>query len=219
MHFLAVYCCMSKGWMNETWGQRRRGCSEPGRHWRFLCKALLYRQKFEDKLTLLGARDVYGLHKYSNKGGIRTAAQNLYNQRWINHDFYSDCETFTQQSSGWQDKSLMSHRNRILPLIIPSFLLSQAPSLFSSAAVSQRLPPFSRESDGVCPTGQPFSTHHAHHFLSSFPLVCSFHLFWPVRSPSNTPPVPFYLCGGGVSRKEQGCFRGVAPMFLSQMLC
>lgn len=53
--------------------------------------------------------------------------------------------------------------------------------------------PFSRQSDRVCPTGQPFSTHHAHHFLSSFPPVCFFHLFWPVHSPSTTPRKPFYL--------------------------
>ena len=79
----------------------------------------------------------------------------------------------------------------------PSLLLSKAPSLslVLSAVVSLCVfHPFSRQSDRVCPTGQPFSTHHAHHFLSSFPPVCFFHLLWPVTSLSNAPHISLYLC-------------------------
>ena len=68
-------------------------------------------------------------------------------------------------------------------------------SFLSSAVISLSVfHPFSKQSDRVCPTGQPFSTHHAHHFLSSFPLVCFFHLLWPVHLPSTTPHKPFHLC-------------------------
>lgn len=97
----------------------------------------------------------------------------------------------------------------MLTPIIPSFLLSEAPSVFSplqaSPSVSQ---PFSRESAGVRPTAPPFSARHAHHFLSSLPPVRCVHLLWPVRSPSNAPPVPFYLCGGGGGVSWSG-----APVF------
>lgn len=94
---------------------------------------------------------------------------------------------------GW-----LSQSNRILTLIIILLLLFCALSVSPSCPLCSHLSlcvfhPFSRQSDRVCPTGQPFSTHHAHHFLSSFPPVCFFHLFWPVHSPSTTPRKPFYL--------------------------
>lgn len=98
-----------------------------------------------------------------------------------------------------QGKPWLSRGNSNLTSIIIFLLLSRALSLVLvlSAVIAPSLSvfhPFSRQSDRVCPTGQPFSTHHAHHFLSSFPLVCFFHLLWPVHSPSTTPHKPFYLC-------------------------
>lgn len=97
-----------------------------------------------------------------------------------------------------QGKAWLSRGSSILTLIV-IFLLLSSHALSLSCPLCSHLSvsvfhPFSRQSDRVCPTGQPFSTHHAHHFLSSFPPVCFFHLLWPVHSPSATLHKPFYSC-------------------------
>lgn len=49
--------------------------------------------------------------------------------------------------------------------------------------------------DRVCPTGRPFSAHHAHHFLSSSPPpVCFHHLLWPVTAPHKRLLFAFASC-------------------------
>lgn len=81
-------------------------------------------------------------------------------------------------------------------IILFSFAPSCSVSFLSSVQSSLSLVfhPFSRQSDRVCPTGQPFSTHHAHHFLSSFPLVSFFHLPWPVPTFHKTLYLCFHMC-------------------------
>lgn len=88
--------------------------------------------------------------------------------------------------SARQAKPWLSRGNSILTAIIFLTLCLAFSSSPPSSLCLSVFHPVSRPSDKVCPTGQAFSSHHAHHFLSSFPLVCVFHLLWPVHSPSST---------------------------------
>lgn len=96
----------------------------------------------------------------------------------------------------------------------------------SSHSVSPRCPlrtAFSRQSDRVCPTGQPFSTHHARHLLSSFPLVHSFHFFWFARSLARSHMLPmscfwillFCVCGR-IDYSGPGLIRSLAHILPKQ---